>query len=157
MHRPIKTSVGIIIIILFAIAAGLCIYFLEGVGQGIIRFKDNTFPPSPCSRDKKQCPDGSYVSRKQPECGFALCPGEDKNCVKEGEKVVAEIGGSVRECCPGLKPFSELGSFDAAICSRENKEIVGDDRDEHGCIGSAGYQWCEEKQKCLRSWEESCD
>lgn|GEM_PF-3752709 len=35
-------------------------------------------------------------------------------------------------------------------------QIVGNDRDEHGCIGSAGYSWCDAKQKCLRSWEEKC-
>lgn len=35
-------------------------------------------------------------------------------------------------------------------------DIVGGDRDVHGCIGSAGYSWCEAKQKCLRIWEESC-
>lgn len=35
--------------------------------------------------------------------------------------------------------------------------MVGEDRDEHGCIGSAGYSWCEGKQKCLRGWEEQCD
>lgn len=34
--------------------------------------------------------------------------------------------------------------------------IVGGDRDEHGCIGSAGYSWCEAKQKCIRVWEEDC-
>jgi len=34
--------------------------------------------------------------------------------------------------------------------------LVGGDRDEHGCIGSAGYSWCAEKQKCLRIWEEPC-
>jgi len=34
--------------------------------------------------------------------------------------------------------------------------MVGDDEDEHGCIGSAGYTWCEVKQKCLREWEEPC-
>jgi len=33
---------------------------------------------------------------------------------------------------------------------------LGSDRDSHGCIGSAGYSWCEEKQKCIRPWEESC-
>jgi hypothetical protein len=33
---------------------------------------------------------------------------------------------------------------------------LGGDRDAHGCIGSAGYTWCEVKQKCLRVWEESC-
>lgn len=35
--------------------------------------------------------------------------------------------------------------------------MPGSDRDEHGCIGSAGYTWCEIKQKCLRTWEESCE
>jgi hypothetical protein len=35
--------------------------------------------------------------------------------------------------------------------------IVGADRDEHGCIASAGYSWCEIKQKCLRIWEEKCE
>jgi hypothetical protein len=42
---------------------------------------------------------------------------------------------------------------------RKNNNIsnlIGGDRDEHGCIGSAGYSWCEEKKKCLRSWEEEC-
>ncbi len=37
-----------------------------------------------------------------------------------------------------------------------NNQIVGGDKDEHGCIGSAGYSWCEAKKKCLRSWEEKC-
>lgn len=35
--------------------------------------------------------------------------------------------------------------------------VVGGDRDLHGCIPSAGYSWCEVKQKCLRIWEEKCD
>ena len=34
--------------------------------------------------------------------------------------------------------------------------VVGGDRDEHGCIGSAGYMWCGPKNKCLRIWEEVC-
>jgi hypothetical protein len=38
-------------------------------------------------------------------------------------------------------------------CSRQK---VGADKDIHGCIGSAGYSWCESAQKCLRSWEEAC-
>lgn len=33
---------------------------------------------------------------------------------------------------------------------------LGGDRDIHGCIPSAGYSWCEAKQKCLRPWEEAC-
>lgn len=39
----------------------------------------------------------------------------------------------------------------------EKEKIVGGDADEHGCIGSAGYTWCEAKQKCLREWEEPCE
>lgn len=31
--------------------------------------------------------------------------------------------------------------------------VVGGDRDAHGCIGSAGYQWCTRAQACVRSWE----
>ncbi len=38
-----------------------------------------------------------------------------------------------------------------------DNQIVGGDRDEHGCIGSAGYSWCALKNKCLRIWEENCD
>ncbi|MDD4271196.1 MAG: hypothetical protein PHF50_00065 [Patescibacteria group bacterium] len=34
--------------------------------------------------------------------------------------------------------------------------LVGNDRDEHGCIGSAGYSWCAAKQKCIRVFEEDC-
>lgn len=31
--------------------------------------------------------------------------------------------------------------------------LVGGDRDEHGCIGSAGYSWDAENAKCVRPWE----
>lgn len=34
--------------------------------------------------------------------------------------------------------------------------IIGGDRDEQGCLIGGGYSWCESKQKCLRTWEESC-
>jgi len=40
--------------------------------------------------------------------------------------------------------------------SGEEQVMPGSDRDAHGCIGSAGYTWCEVKQKCLRTWEEPC-
>jgi hypothetical protein len=37
-----------------------------------------------------------------------------------------------------------------------DKIMPGSDRDDHGCIPSAGYEWCEPLQKCLRPWEEEC-
>jgi len=33
-------------------------------------------------------------------------------------------------------------------------QLIGGDRDEHGCIGSAGYTWNESLQKCVRVFEE---
>ncbi|KVG68249.1 hypothetical protein [Burkholderia pseudomultivorans] len=30
---------------------------------------------------------------------------------------------------------------------------AGGDRDAHGCIGSAGYAWCEATAQCERPWE----
>jgi len=46
-----------------------------------------------------------------------------------------------------------VGSVD----HEERKQpMPGSDRDAHGCIGSAGYTWCESAQKCLRMWEEPC-
>jgi hypothetical protein len=40
--------------------------------------------------------------------------------------------------------------------SEEDDNLVGGDKDEHNCLGSAGYSWCEAKQKCLRVFEEWC-
>jgi heat shock protein HslJ len=39
---------------------------------------------------------------------------------------------------------------------QKNGTIVGGDRDEYGCILSAGYSWCEVKGRCIRPWEEEC-
>ncbi|RXJ71527.1 hypothetical protein CS022_20800 [Veronia nyctiphanis] len=36
---------------------------------------------------------------------------------------------------------------------KPNASMPGSDRDEYGCIGSAGYTWCESKNECVRSWE----
>lgn len=43
---------------------------------------------------------------------------------------------------------------DTQESSTTEEGMVGNDKDEHGCIGSAGYEWSEAKQKCVRPWEE---
>jgi hypothetical protein len=61
------------------------------------------------------------------------------------------------QCAAAGNPVME--SFPRQCRSGDNtftEQLVGGDRDEHGCIGSAGYSWCESKQKCLRIWEENC-
>jgi hypothetical protein len=35
----------------------------------------------------------------------------------------------------------------------DSVSAVGGDADEHGCVGSAGYRWCEATQRCARPWE----
>jgi hypothetical protein len=35
----------------------------------------------------------------------------------------------------------------------EETKMAGDDKYNHGCIPSAGYQWCGKENKCVRSWE----
>lgn len=38
--------------------------------------------------------------------------------------------------------------------SKSTEALVGADRDEHGCIGSAGYTWSVVKDSCIRVFEE---
>jgi hypothetical protein len=44
-------------------------------------------------------------------------------------------------------------AFLFAGCCQSKINIVGADKDIHGCIGSAGYQWSEIKKECIRSFE----
>ncbi len=37
----------------------------------------------------------------------------------------------------------------------QDNQIIGGDKDEHDCIGSAGYTWNNTKQECVREWEET--
>lgn len=46
--------------------------------------------------------------------------------------------------------------FAGCASGLEQDKRIGGDRDEHGCIGSAGYVWCESKQRCIRPWLEDC-
>lgn len=41
--------------------------------------------------------------------------------------------------------------------AREYEEETGLSRDEHNCLLSLGYSWCEKKSKCLLAWEELCE
>ena len=44
--------------------------------------------------------------------------------------------------------------FLSISCSHSSfGKLVGSDRDEHGCIGSAGYTWSYALHDCVRLWE----
>ncbi len=55
-----------------------------------------------------------------------------------------------------LLAFSILFLASCTNTSNPNGIMVGNDTDEYGCKPSAGYSWCESKQKCIRAWEEDC-
>ena len=62
-------------------------------------------------------------------------------------------------CDPVRETFSNTCMANAAratnITSGECAQIVGNDSDEHGCKGSAGYTWDETMKSCIRPWEKS--
>jgi hypothetical protein len=77
--------------------------------------------------------------------GVAYYVGTQKNITQLSDtKIDCAAMNLPPDCNPGAKEVS-LGN------------LVGNDKDEHGCIGSAGYTWCELKNKCLRTWEEKCE
>lgn len=79
-------------------------------------------------------------------CGDGIC-GYD-----EDETACPEDCGSV--CGDGWCDLDENETNCPEDCG---EELVGGDRDEHGCIPSAGYSWCNVTQKCIRPWEEGCN
>lgn len=99
---------------------------------------------------------------------------EYKECEGVGPEWCASNGGRFNECASACRhdPKAEVCTMQCVLVCEfnnanankpltppdaKNPPIVGGDRDEHGCIGSAGYQWCENKNKCLRIWEEPCN
>lgn len=38
-------------------------------------------------------------------------------------------------------------------CKGKKAQIVGNDKDQYGCIGSAGYIWSSLLEECVRLWE----
>jgi len=61
---------------------------------------------------------------------------------------------------PGMARWAENTTVNnrMGFCSGndDGEKVIGGDRDEHGCIRTAGYTWCEATKKCLRTWEEEC-
>ncbi|TKT80412.1 hypothetical protein XW59_006570 [Aquamicrobium sp. LC103] len=55
----------------------------------------------------------------------------------------------MRQCLFAVLPLL------VAACSQAQTSapLPGSDRDSHGCIGSAGYSWCERTKQCERPWE----
>lgn len=86
----------------------------------------------------------------QPGDNATPCPADAKIC-PDGTAV-----GRIGPDCEFAPCPSENGSAPGGD-SGVLPPVVGNDSDEHGCKASAGYSWCEAKQKCIRIWEEACE
>ncbi len=64
-----------------------------------------------------------------------------KEVVEEVEKVVEKAEATTRP----------------VKTTKPDQAMTGGDRDEHGCIGSAGYQWSAFRQECIRTFELKVD
>ncbi|MBU4374326.1 MAG: hypothetical protein KJ714_07815 [Euryarchaeota archaeon] len=107
--------------------------------------------------------DGGYLTNDAPErmyldaaklgVEYFVVPGTKTDKMKKYCSIGLILLVVLITACNSTKQdiSSESNSF-----TPPEKPLVGGDKDEHGCIGSAGYVWCEAKQKCLREWEEPC-
>ncbi|MBU2613002.1 hypothetical protein KJ925_00895 [Patescibacteria group bacterium] len=59
-------------------------------------------------------------------------------------------------CGSTATPTQDVSPTPSVQEPTDDTPLVGGDRDEYGCIGSAGYRWCEPKGACLRFWETPC-
>jgi len=59
----------------------------------------------------------------------------------------------------GCNPFAPQPAEEEVLPEEQTREeeLIGGQKDENGCLIAAGYSWCDAKQKCLRTWEESCE
>lgn len=79
--------------------------------------------------------------------GYQWCANENR-CVRPWEIAQEKALENTKEV------FNDLcnGANDPKEASKRNNR-VGNDRDEFSCITSAGYQWCESLNTCVRPWE----
>jgi hypothetical protein len=70
--------------------------------------------------------------------------------------IFAFVGGYFFSQKYNFKLEKKTSEISPTVTPSIEKNLIGGDLDEYGCKGSAGYSWCETKQKCLRMWEEPC-
>jgi len=79
-------------------------------------------------------------------------------CAKIMDVVPEDYRESVDRICQLLHQHSE----ESVLTANNNKDnigttLLGNDRDDHGCIASAGYSWCQSLNACHRPWMTTCE
>lgn len=78
--------------------------------------------------------------------GISCCLDKDDNNICDSDEVEFEKDDDSEE--------DEEVVEEEIIDDEVVEEVDDSEKDEHGCIGTAGYLWNEEMQKCTRPWEE---
>lgn len=69
--------------------------------------------------------------------------------------LISTIGILLAACTSNDKQSEKTTLTDSTAHDTAVSVKVGGDKDEHGCIGSAGHQWSVIKNKCIRTFEEA--
>jgi len=107
-------------------------------------------------------PDDSYPSEEK--INLELQCEENKGtwiesaneCEGISKEVCTNLGGNFNECASACRndPDAQMCTMQCVLVCEFNRDtnLVGNDRDENGCIASAGYVW--NGEECVRPWEE---
>ena len=68
-------------------------------------------------------------------------------------KKVVVLSGIVLSMLSCNSPKKEEVKEEKVNTEETQEPLVGADRDEHGCITSAGFSWSELQQTCVQLWE----
>jgi hypothetical protein len=71
MDKKGFAALAIVLIVAAILVAGGVWYYMKNISSPARSVA--------CTQEAKECPDGSYVGRTGPDCGFAACP-TDKTC-----------------------------------------------------------------------------
>jgi hypothetical protein len=106
------------------------------------------------------CVGTCIAAKEQYTTTCASCFGDLGQCTRD-HCMIQCIGGespacqhcTVSKCVPAFESCSGITD----VPSKTVSVAAGNDADEHGCVRSAGYSWCDSTSKCIKSWEEKCE
>jgi len=130
-------------------------------GQGTLPPVLNVMKPENCQFVYGTVMDGSCTGGLYPLAEVESSTGTKKFCCGKSVNLEKEAKAPLPITLPPgfgnqSNELPEVAVQNLTPIDYNGTPVLGGDKDEYGCIGSAGYSWCEIKKKCIRSWEEGC-
>ncbi|MFH1403741.1 MAG: hypothetical protein ABIH11_05675 [Candidatus Altiarchaeota archaeon] len=175
--RKVLTGMGVILVVLLFIVLVLVemgrIVPLSGLREEISIFKGNASQDNPivggscgtvnpknrddcCVRENKDTPHDKCVGRWR----YNVDTGKCQYYCRNPRKTVSNFQECLDEGYPVMESYPRQcrdseGNTYVEVVEEPVKDdtIVGGQKDEHGCLGPAGYSWSEDVGACTRTWE----